>query len=687
MKRFTLLFGALLLGATSLLAQINYAVSFSANVALDSVQVKNIVSGDAKMLYCSDVAITLQKKAKQGGTGTPIVSIGQSEFLQQTASNEVTVNMEKTGRLNLTLYSSNGTFVARYSNNVDAGQISFQIGASTGVYVLVASANNQTASLKILLTQSTQPSILEFLTSKPEPMLKSINDVITFDEGDTFEFMGYYYNQTDKKTAVITSDKTITFSFTKVTAPTVTTVEATDISFDVATIGGNVIEDNGAMVTERGVCWATTENPTILDNKTENGNGTGSFIITLSSLSEGTTYYVRAYAINAEGTSYGNLISFTTKEVTTPTITTVEANNVTIEAATIGGNVTEDNGASVTERGVCWATTENPTISDNKIESGTGIGRFTVTLSFSSFLEGTTYYVRAYAINAKGTSYGNAISFTMKNTVVFVNGVIQSVFSVSESQKVYFSQGNLQYQAREKIWRFAENQWDFVGTQKSPSNNGGTIKGSDNANISPWAYDGWIDLFGWGTSGYNGKQPTMRSASAGDYGAGTTDIAGTQYDWGVYNAISNGGDKKGMWRTLTKEEWSYVTTQRPNASLLYGTANVNGVNGLILLPDNWESPMDITFNAGFKSFARNTYTISEWLKMEANGAVFLPAAGDRWDQNVNLVSVWGLYWSATCEENDPNLAYYLTIQDCGGVGVLSTTRAYGLSVRLVQDLK
>ncbi|MBO4778081.1 MAG: hypothetical protein J5588_06260, partial [Bacteroidales bacterium] len=120
MKRFYSIVGALVIGATSLFAQTNYKVTFSANVEMDKIQVKNLNSGATKTLAKSDKVITLQKNAKQeqqGGTGTPIESVDQFEFLQQTASNEVVVNMEKAGRLNLMLYSSNGTFVTRYANN------------------------------------------------------------------------------------------------------------------------------------------------------------------------------------------------------------------------------------------------------------------------------------------------------------------------------------------------------------------------------------------------------------------------------------------------------------------------------------------------------------------------------------------------------------------------------------------
>lgn len=119
------------------------------------------------------------------------------------------------------------------------------------------------------------------------------------------------------------------------------------------------------------------------------------------------------------------------------------------------------------------------------------------------------------------------------------DGVLPGAFSVSATKKVNFSQGNLQYQASTKTWRFAENQYDMIGAA--------------NSNISS-TYNGWIDLFGWGTSGYNNKYPYMTSTTNADYGDGNNDIAGTNYDWGVYNAISNGGNAKGLWRTLTTAE-------------------------------------------------------------------------------------------------------------------------------------
>ena len=265
-------------------------------------------------------------------------------------------------------------------------------------------------------------------------------------------------------------------------------------------------------------------------------------------------------------------------------------------------------------------------------------------------------------LNAKVTKLAKQL-----NPPAPIVGAIEFAFSVSADKQIYFSQGNLQYQASTGTWRFADNQYDMVGDA--------------NANISS-SNTGWIDLFGWGTSGYNGKNPYMTSTESSDYVDGDIDIAGTSYDWGVYNKISNGGNAAGMWRTLTNSEWNYVISNRTDASYLRGTATVNGVNGLILLPDNWTLPTGVTFTYGEGGWSQNTYSASEWSKMEANGAVFLPAAGYRRGTDVYDVGSYGYYWSSSADD------YYGA--GCLRIGSLTVrthndNRYYGLSVRLVQD--
>ena len=220
----------------------------------------------------------------------------------------------------------------------------------------------------------------------------------------------YYYCFECYSSHSSTRSEVHSFVTLKAEKPVVETGAVENITLTFATCGGNVVSDCGADVTERGVCWSTSPNPTINDNITTNGNGTGTFTSNLINLTANTTYYVRAYANNSAGTGYGNEISFTTlKDIVKPTVKTNEVSSVVQDAAICGGVVIDDGGAEVTARGVCWSTSQNPTINGSHTDDGTGEGDFTSTIT--GLTAGTTYYVRAYATNEKGTSYGEEKSF------------------------------------------------------------------------------------------------------------------------------------------------------------------------------------------------------------------------------------------------------------------------------------
>ena len=172
-----------------------------------------------------------------------------------------------------------------------------------------------------------------------------------------------------------------------------------------------IVGDGGAEITEHGACWSTTNSPSISGFHVSGGSGTGDFSIELTDLQPGTTYYVRIYAVNSVGVAYSDEMSFTTEQaVTAPTVATNEVTNITQTTATGGGNVTDDGNATVTERGICWSTSNNPTTSgSHAAASSGGTGSFTVPIT--GLTAGTTYYVRAYAINSAGLSYGEEISF------------------------------------------------------------------------------------------------------------------------------------------------------------------------------------------------------------------------------------------------------------------------------------
>ena len=285
---------------------------------------------------------------------------------------------------------------------------------------------------------------------------------------------------------------------------------------------------------------------------------------------------------------------------------------------------------------------------------------------------------------------------------IIPDGALPGLFSVSATKQVHFSQGNLQYQASTNTWRFAEHQYDYVGTQTADRYGyyGGNVSGSDNRSISS-TYSGWIDLFGWGTgsnptlsspsfedisstySGWidlfgwgTGSNPTLSSPSFEDYG--------TFMDWGC-NAIINGGNTVNQWRTLTIAEWNYLLNTRTDASSKRGTGNINGVGGLIILPDSWTLPSECAFTSGFApDWTHNSYTLAQWAQMEAAGAVFLPAAGHRFGTDVGFVGNWGWYWSSSPFFH-VSAAYYMKF-DSGQLGATyNSDRQGGFSVRPVQD--
>ena len=256
-------------------------------------------------------------------------------------------------------------------------------------------------------------------------------------------------------------------------------------------------------------------------------------------------------------------------------------------------------------------------------------------------------------------------------------GAVQGRFSVSDTKQVYFSQGNLQYQASTETWRFAEHQWDMVGIgygQTDAENYckiGGTVENSDNRMISN-NYAGWIDLFGWGT----GSNPTNVSTDPTDYETFT--------DWGV-NQIGNGGNIANQWRTLTSDEWNYLFDVRTNASNLRGLATVKGIRGYVFLADVFVVPAGLSFTANPNSWAKNVYTSAQWAQMEVIGAVFLPCAGIRFtlDNTVCNVGDKGYCWSSTPGGAFASNLYFYS----GGASVSNAHRDSGLSVRLVQDIE
>ncbi len=196
----------------------------------------------------------------------------------------------------------------------------------------------------------------------------------------------------------------------------VTTLSVTEVSSNTAKSGGNITSSGGADIISRGLVWGENASPTFEqhDGLTADGFGHGLFISNLSNLLPGTTYYVRSYAINSAGTAYGNEVQFRTLSELA-TLTTTNVTDISVTSAISGGNITSEGGSSVTVRGVCWSTSQNPTTDDNHTTDGSGPGAFTSNISGLS--ANTTYYLRAYATNIAGTTYGSEVYFTTQEEI------------------------------------------------------------------------------------------------------------------------------------------------------------------------------------------------------------------------------------------------------------------------------
>jgi len=284
------------------------------------------------------------------------------------------------------------------------------------------------------------------------------------------------------------------------------------------------------------------------------------------------------------------------------------------------------------------------------------------------------------------------VTFTPKYPTGAVNE--KALFSVASGKQVYFSQGNLQHKASTKEWRFALNQYDFVGNGST----WGNMPGNDNNQMSA-TYSGWVDLFCWASSGYHdtddsgnryyGPYTINNNEYGGGYGPSTTGkgIEKTNYDWGVYLPISNGGNEVGQWRTLTDDEWIYLVNRSGNK---YTLATVCSTLGLILLPDVWPSTCEVPITVDMNNYTTNTYNSTQWDILESYGAVFLPSAGMRNPESYYNDNQCGKYWLTSTNPtiyNPQNYARSITIQTSYALDneYRNVQRSYGLSVRLVRD--
>jgi uncharacterized protein (TIGR02145 family) len=388
--------------------------------------------------------------------------------------------------------------------------------------------------------------------------------------------------------------------------PTVTTQAISEITSSSAVSGGNVTSDGNSEVTLRGVVWHTSENPTVGSNLgiTSNGTGTGAFISNITGLSSNTTYYVRAYAINSIGTSYGQQLSFTTS-IALATVTTNPVINIAETSATCGGNVTSTGGATEVTRGVVYSTSPNPTLANSNVNAGSG-GTGTFSANLTGLTLGITYYVKAYAINDAGVAYGEEITF----------------FTISE--------GDVYNPATGKVWMDRNLGASRVATSSTDTQ----------------AYG---HLYQWGRAA-DGHQ--IRTS-------GTT------------STLSN-SDTPGHGNFILTPNSPYDWRSPQNDNLWLG---VNGINNPC--PAGYRLPTEAELDAERASWSSNNSAgaFASPLKLTVAGS------RNRSDGSLYDVGSYGFYWSNNVVGASSQCLYF----NSSTANMSGNSRAYGFSVRCIKD--
>jgi len=317
------------------------------------------------------------------------------------------------------------------------GDSSFLTAAPPTVVVKkISSIGYYSANIESDITDNGQKTIIEkgiCWSASPNPTLKKSNHKV-YGAGSgkyTVPISGLYANTTYyvRAYAINTVDTAYSvdsvFKTVKTSPPVVVTASLNNITEKSALAGGNVLQDGGSEVLYKGVCWSTNINPTVkLTSKTISGNNLGAFTSNITGLSKGTLYHVRAYAINSYDTAYGGDTIFMTLDAAK--VLTDSVTNISGTSATCGGTVTSDGGSFILRRGVCWSTSTLPTIVNASYSTdGFGSGHFSSTLSFLT--TGTTYYVRAYAVNSTDTAYGNEVIFKTPSLPAVTTAIVTSI--------------------------------------------------------------------------------------------------------------------------------------------------------------------------------------------------------------------------------------------------------------------
>ena len=571
-------------------------------------------------------------------------------------------------------------------------------------------------------------------TYSSSPRVEAGNGLGTFDATlNGLAAATTYYTRAYAKNVVGVSYGTSKAFRTNDTLPEVVTTEPDQVTATSFVSGGNVLAANGAAVTTRGICWSTEQNPTTADSHTTLTGGLGSFTSNVTGLDCGTTYYVRAYATNSVGTAYGEEISVTTLPHSIPEVRLAMSNiynglNIATQA-----EVLTENCSAVTERGVCWSTSHNPTLEDSHTVNGEGIGVFNDTLTNLEIA--TNYYIRAYATNELGTAYSEeAQVVTSDYPTVTTSSVINITATTATSGGSVTSDGGAIVTARGVCWSTTPNP-TIADSYTTDGNGTGSFTSSLTGLTANTTY--YVRAYATNSVGI-AYGDEVCFATLYDACQGVTTL--TDIDGNTYNTVQIGSQcwmkenlrttkyadgtsiSQGSSTSTTTAYWYYPNNDASNKTtygLLYNwtavmrnssssSANPSGVQGIC--PTGWHVPSDAEWkqmemavgmsqsdadNTGYRgTIAAKLSGNTGWTSSSTtNAAGNLSASGRNSSGfsalpagyfSYNYFGDCAYFWSATESASSSAWRRRLSYNNAG-VSRTNGTKDYGYSVRCLRD--
>ena len=503
--------------------------------------------------------------------------------------------------------------------------------------------------------------------------------------------------------------------------PKLSTLDITNITLSTAISGGNITSDGGDPITSRGIVWSTSHNPTIaLTTKTTDGSNFSTFISNLSNLTPNTTYYVRAYATNNKGTSYGNEISFTTNVIQLPTLSSSSVSSITHNSATSGGLITNDGGGQITTRGIVWSISQNPTIAlATKTTDGTGTGTFTSNLV--NLNPNTTYYLRAYATNSTGTGYGNELIFTTQQLLTLTTTAISAITNNSViSGGNITSDGGQSITARGIVWSTSSAPTTALNTKTIDGTGMGSFTSSITGLSATTTY--YLRAYATNSSGTTyGNEISFSTSNPTNSIA--IDIDQNQYQmvticnqvWSKENlnvSKYRNGDiipqvtDPTQWSNLKTGAWCYYNNDSANGAIygkLYNWYAVNDPRGLA--PSGYHIPSftewvtlstclggDSIAGGAMKETGTNHWASPNSAATNSSNFTGLPGGNRAYTTIVDVTSFVNIYkfgyWWSSSEKNTTEAPIVLLYYNNGAFQCdpnYTLTKDRGISVRFIKD--